>query len=90
MRLTYLIAAMCIMSACYHPKATVIDVPDAPPPTVETTEKYPKQHPARSRDMVIRNCTVTGESGNKADCICRNATTHIDANDPSKQMMVCK
>ncbi len=90
MRLIYLICVMCILSAC-HPKPTTVDIPTAPP--IETTEKpakYPHQHQARTQDMLIQNCTVTAEAGNKATCICRNATTHLDANDPSKQMMVCK
>ncbi len=93
MRLICLIFAL-VLSGC-HPKATAPE-PISPPPVAETqtapmpVEKYPHQHPARSQDLLIKNCTVTRESGNHADCICRNATTHLDANDPRKQMMVCK
>ncbi len=95
MRLICLIFAVCILSACSHRTATPDeDVWVNAPPTIEKTEKasksYPKQHQARVNDMLIQNCTVTIETGNKATCICRNATTHLDANDPSKQMMVCK
>jgi hypothetical protein len=86
MRLICLIFAICILSGC-HPKAAAPE--PQPAPTIEN-HRYPKQHPVRSRDMLVKNCTVTGESGNRADCICRHATTHLDANDPSKQMMVCK
>ncbi len=78
------------LSACSHPKATTV-IPTAPPiETTDRTAKYPHQHQARTQDMLIQNCTVTIEAGNKATCICRNATTHLDANDPSKQMMVCR
>lgn len=86
MRLISLIFAICVLSAC-HPKASAPE--PTPAPSIEKPD-YPKQGPVRSRDMIVRHCTVTRAVGNKTDCICRNATTHLDAKDPSKQMMVCK
>jgi transposase InsO family protein len=50
---------------------------------------YPKQG-SRPGDMPVSGCTVTQESGNRADCICRRASTKIDVHDPSKQSLICK
>lgn len=40
--------------------------------------------------MPIAGCTVTAETGNRADCVCRKASTKIDATDPSKQSLICQ
>jgi hypothetical protein len=40
--------------------------------------------------MPISGCTVTAESGNRADCICRRAATKIDVHEPGKQSLICK
>jgi hypothetical protein len=29
-------------------------------------------------DLMVRNCTVAKEANGKADCICRQAVTHIE------------
>jgi hypothetical protein len=73
------------MQSCAQPKPA----PPPPPPAIERKTSYPQQA-ARPGDMVIKNCTVVREDGNKADCVCRKASTKIDVNDPGKQMMVCK
>jgi hypothetical protein len=53
-------------------------------------KSYPRQSPPRASDIAIKNCTVTREEANKADCICRKASTKIDVNDPGKQVIVCR
>jgi hypothetical protein len=73
------------LASCAQPKPA----PPPPPPAIERKTSYPQQA-ARPGDMVIKNCTVVREDGNKADCVCRKASTKIDVNDPGKQMMVCK
>jgi hypothetical protein len=70
--------------------------PTPPPPPIETptpaaATTYPKQGPARAGDIAVRGCAVTSLKDNRADCICRRASTHLDAADPNKPMvMVCR
>jgi hypothetical protein len=94
------VGALSILAGCAKAKAPT---PPPPPPAVEVTPAapgsegkppqavYPKQARALPGDIIIKNCTVTHEIGNKADCICRKANTHLDAVDSTKSMlMVCK
>jgi len=70
--------------------------PTPPPPPIETptpaaATTYPKQGPARAGDIAVKGCAVTSLKDNRADCICRRASTHLDAADPNKPMvMVCR
>jgi hypothetical protein len=74
--------------ACARPKPPSANVPL--PPAVRIEKKsYPVQIP-HPGDMPISGCTVTAESGNRADCICRRAATKIDVHEPSKQSLICK
>jgi hypothetical protein len=83
---TYILLCLAlVLSGCARPKPVT---PPSPPAIQKVT--YPKQSPPRPEDTLIRNCTVTQEAGNKADCICRKASTKIDAKDPGKQVLICK
>lgn len=89
---SFLMFLVALAQSCVREKPAS---PPPPPSIAESHEgvaptRYPKQAPARPRDMIVKNCTVTNETGNKAQCICRNASTQIDVHDPSKQMLVCK
>ena len=70
--------------------------PTPPPPPIETPTPaaamtYPKQGPAQAGDIAVKGCAVTSLKDNRADCICRHASTHLDAADPNKPMvMVCR
>jgi hypothetical protein len=42
-------------------------------------------------DLMVRNCTVAKAANGKADCICRQAVTHIDTTKNGDQpWLVCK
>jgi hypothetical protein len=77
---------LCFALGCAAEKPRPASTP--PPPAIER-KSYPRQAP-RPGDMVIKNCTVVREEDNKADCVCRKASTKIDVNDPGKQAIVCK
>jgi hypothetical protein len=81
------LAVLPLMASCARPAHA--PQPVAPPRIQVEAKTYPKQTPHLG-DMPISGCTVTAESGNRADCICRRAATKIDVHDPSKQSLVCK
>ena len=86
-----MLTVLALLVACAKPKA---QQPPPPPHISQHGENawqktYPKQT-ARPGDMPVMGCTVIHEQGNKADCICRNASTTIDAKDNSKQHLACK
>ena len=84
---TLALASLLCLVSCARPKP----VQPPPPPSISVQQKsYPKPAPPRPGDMVIKNCTVTHEEENKADCICRRGSTKIDVNDPGKQVVVCR
>jgi len=78
------------LAGCAKPKPQ----PAPPPPPIETpapSPVYPKQGPPRAGDIVVKGCTVTSVKDNKANCICRHASTQLDATDPNKPTtMVCR
>jgi hypothetical protein len=85
MRLSILFALVLLAGCTHAPQPAPLP---APPPVAA---KVPvKPGPPRPGDIVVRNCTVTKEANGRADCICRHANTHIDANDTTKQALVCR
>jgi hypothetical protein len=85
MRISILIFAL-VLVGCERQTPTV---PRPAPPIIQANP-VPKVAPAHSGDITVHNCTVTKETDGHADCICRRANTHIDANDTSKQALVCR
>ena len=88
-RLPIAIALLALLfTGCAKPKP---HRPPAPPPlrAEPAARNYPKQL-ARPGDMWVHGCTVTKEEGNRADCLCRKASTKIDAQDAAKQSLICK
>jgi hypothetical protein len=85
MRLSILIFAL-VLVGCERQTPTV---PRPAPPIIQA-KPQPKVAPARAGDITVHNCTVTKETDGHADCICRRANTHIDANDTAKQALVCR
>ena len=78
-----------VLVACQHPPTVK---PPAPPPIPRPEPRPIKPGPLRAGDMLVVNCQVTHPTNaqGKADCICRHASTHIDAVDTTKQSLVCR
>lgn len=78
------------MSGCAKPQPQAAP----PPPPIKTPAQppvYPKQVPAKAGDIVVKGCALTSVKDNKANCICRHASTQLDATDPNKPTtMVCR
>jgi len=86
MRISILIFAL-VLVGCERQTPTV---PRPAPPIIQAKPQPKVVTGARAGDITVHNCTVTKESDGHADCICRRANTHIDANDTSKQALVCQ
>lgn len=76
-----------------NPKLCTVE-PDEPPPQPKK-RSYPKLTPPRPGDMLVKNCSVMGQPSDvpngKTDCICRKASTVIDAKDAGKpHSLICK
>jgi hypothetical protein len=88
MRLRTLVALCLLMSGCAKPKPSSSTLPS--PPAVRIERKTYLPQPVHPGDMPISGCTVTAESGNRADCICRRAVTKIDVHESGKPSLICK
>jgi hypothetical protein len=81
------------LSGCAHPKPQ----PAPPPPAAEKMSDPLPQHAVYPKlkgkpgDVAVRGCSVTGVTGLRADCLCRHASTQLDAADKEKQIVIiCK
>jgi hypothetical protein len=84
-----------MLVGCAHPKPQ----PIPPPPSAAVEQHidplpqhvlYPKLT-AKPGDVVVKGCSLTGVTGLRADCLCRRASTQLDAAGKEKQLViVCK
>jgi hypothetical protein len=86
------IIVILLLSGCAKPKPQPVP---APPP-LASVDPLPQHvvYPvlkAKPGDVVVKGCSVTGVTGLRADCLCRRASTQLDAADKQKQIViVCK
>jgi hypothetical protein len=68
------------------------NTPAPPPSTAPAPQAHKKALGAvKMGDLMVRNCTVAKAANGKADCICRQAVTHIDTTKNGDQpWLVCK
>jgi hypothetical protein len=88
--LTMLLILTAATLGCAKPKPqSTAAPPPATAPALQARKKTPG--PVKMGDLMVRNCTVAKEGNGKADCICRQAVTHIDVTKNGDQpSLACK
>jgi hypothetical protein len=89
-KLLFLLILTAATLGCAKPKPQ--STPAPPPATAPAPQAHKKAPgPVKMGDLMVRNCTVAKEANGKADCICRQAVTHIDVTKNGDQpSLVCK
>jgi hypothetical protein len=86
----FLLILIAATLGCGKPKPQ--STPAPPPATAPAPRAHKKAPgPVKMGDLMVRNCTVAKEANGKADCICRQAVTHIDLTKNGDQpSLACK